>query len=71
MSDIKGFSQDVLAIDWRNESPEDVCDMMNDYMESYDCFEITIDDLRNAGVGDVDICDIMQCYNIYTTMSMV
>lgn len=71
MSDIKAFANEVIAIDWRNEQPEDVCDMMNEYMDSHDCFEFTIDDLRNEGVSDSNICEIMQCFNIYTTMSMI
>lgn len=65
------MSDAIKIIDWRNESPEDVHDEMENIMENFDCYEFTIDDLRNDGVDDSLICEVMQCYNIYTTMSMI
>jgi hypothetical protein len=71
MSVIKEFVNKAIAIDWRNEQPEDDCDVMNEYMDTHDCFEFTIDDLRDEGINDSNICEVMQCFNIYTIMSMI
>lgn len=60
----------IERVDWRNDTPYHVHDIMQEIFESNDLYEFTIDDLK-LYFNDTDIAEIMQCYNIYTVIGMI
>lgn len=58
---LNAFCNDVLQINWRTVDIDDVNVAVSDLYELHDVCDFTIDDIRDEGFGDSEICEIMQC----------
>lgn len=58
---LKAFCNDVLQINWRTIDVDDVNMAVSNLYDQHDVSDFTIDDIRNEGYNDSDICEIMQC----------
>lgn len=71
MRNLMDVGNDIInRVDWRNNTPYEVCDIMQEIFERNDLYEFTIDDLK-LYFNDTDIAEIMQCYNIYCVITMI
>ena len=60
---IKSIANKMLSMDWRNEDKYKIYDNILEYIEENDCTTtFTIDDLKENGFSDHEICEIMQVH---------
>lgn len=68
---LKHLGDEILKIDWRSDSADDVYQTVCSLKEQYDLYEFTIDELEKEHFTFKEIANIMQVEHIYTVMSMI
>lgn len=67
---IRTFGEKLLALNWRKENKYEISDEVLKHINEYDCHGFTIDDLKEAGFYDNEICEIMQNFAIHIDCGM-